>query len=46
MKIRLGLFENPYGDPTATWTNEEHHNVALNAARKSITLLKNDGILP
>lgn len=46
MKIRLGMFENPYGDPTATWTNEKHHEIALNAARKSITLIKNDGILP
>ena len=46
MKIRLGLFENPYGDPTATWTNAEHHDIAVNAARKSITLIKNDGILP
>ncbi len=46
MKIRLGMFENPYGDTTATWTNEEHHEIALNAARKSITLIKNDGVLP
>jgi beta-glucosidase len=46
MKIRLGLFENPYADPTTTWTNAEHHEIALNAARKSITLIKNNGVLP
>jgi len=46
MKIRLGMFENPYSDPTCTWTQENHHAIVLNAAKKSITLLKNDGVLP
>jgi len=46
MKFRLGMFENPYADPTCTWTKEDHHALALKAAGKSITLLKNDGILP
>ena len=46
IKIRLGMFENPYSDPTCKWTNQEHHALALKAAEKSITLLKNDGILP
>ena len=46
MKIRLGMFENPYSDPTCSWTKTEHHAIVLNAAKKSITLLKNDGILP
>jgi len=46
MKIRLGMFENPYSDPTCTWTKEDHHAIVLNAAKKSITLLKNDGVLP
>lgn len=46
VKIRLGMFENPYSDPTCTWTKPEHHAIALKAAQKSITLLKNDGILP
>ncbi len=45
-KIRLGMFENPYGDPTCKWTNAEHHPIVLNAARKSITLLKNNKLLP
>jgi len=46
MKFRLGLFENPYGDATEAWTNEAHHAIALEGARKSITLLKNNGVLP
>jgi beta-glucosidase len=45
-KIRLGMFENPYSDPTCKWTKEDDHALALKAAEKSITLLKNDGILP
>ncbi len=40
------MLENPFGEPTCVWTNQEHHAIALNAARKSITLLKNDGVLP
>lgn len=46
MKIRLGMFENPYSDPTVTWNSTDNHNIVLNAARKSITLVKNNGILP
>lgn len=46
IKIRMGMFENPYADPSCTWTNQKHHNIVLDAARKSITLLKNDNILP
>jgi len=46
MKFRLGLFENPYEDATANWTNQAHHAIALTAAKKSITLLKNNGVLP
>jgi beta-glucosidase len=46
MKMRMGLFENPYSDPTTTWTNAAHHAIVLEAAKKSITLLKNDGVLP
>jgi beta-glucosidase len=45
-KVRLGMFENPYGDPTCKWTNTDHHAIALEACKKSITLLKNDGVLP
>ncbi len=45
-KIRMGMFENPYSDPTCTYTKADHHAIVLNAAKKSITLLKNNGILP
>lgn len=49
MKFRLGLFEQPYSDPEEgmkTRLCREHRNTALEAARKSIVLLKNDGLLP
>lgn len=48
-KFRCGLFENPYGDSqkTAALTgNAEARALALEAARKSLCLLKNDGNLP
>ncbi|MAJ51591.1 MAG: beta-glucosidase [Flammeovirgaceae bacterium] len=48
-KFLLGLFENPFVDQSKTKSilfNEGHKELALNAARKSIVLLKNNGILP
>jgi beta-glucosidase-like glycosyl hydrolase len=45
-KIRMGMFENPFSDPTCTYNKNDHHAIVLNAARKSITLLKNDNVLP
>jgi len=49
-KFRLGLFENRYVDPAQAaevMLREEHRDLALEAARKSIVLLKNEGgILP
>ncbi len=45
-KFLAGLFEHPYGDPDAAEAltgNDEARAVALEAARKAITLLKNDG---
>ena len=49
-KFMLGLFENPYVDPdrAAKLTNSKaHQDLAAEAARRSITLLKNDGgLLP
>ncbi len=48
-KFRLGLFENPYVDEKKSYEVrmcEEHRATALEAAEKSIVLLKNDGILP
>ena len=49
MKFRLGLFEHPYADEEKTMEVrlcDEHRQTALEAARKSVVLLKNDGLLP
>jgi beta-glucosidase len=49
LKFRAGLFERPYADARraeAITGNAEAAQVALEAARKSIVLLKNDGVLP
>ncbi len=48
-KFRLGLFENALVDPArarAVTFNDAHQQLALEAARKAIVLLKNDGVLP
>ncbi|WP_315764136.1 glycoside hydrolase family 3 N-terminal domain-containing protein [Sphingomonas sp. Y38-1Y] len=48
-KFRAGLFENPYGDLRTAQRvtgNAEARALALEAARKSLCLLKNDGMLP
>jgi len=48
-KYLLGLFENPYVDEAAvpeSLDRREARELALEAARKSIVLLKNDGTLP
>jgi beta-glucosidase len=45
-KFRLGLFEDPYVDPTVAEQIvgcDAHRELALQAARETITLLKNDG---
>ncbi len=49
LKFRAGLFEQPYADAARAERitgNAEGAALALEAARKSIVLLKNDGILP
>lgn len=49
LKFRAGLFENPYADvksAQAITNNAEARAIALKAAQRSITLLKNDGTLP
>jgi beta-glucosidase len=56
LKFRLGLFENPYPEPEAAelFGKPEYREVALQAARESVTLLKNEhsnedgtgGVLP
>jgi len=49
VKFELGLFDKPYTDENA-WEQVircgEHRKLALEAARKSLVLLKNDGVLP
>lgn len=47
LKIRLGLFEQPYVDVAGIdLDGPEDQALAREVARKSITLLKNDGVLP
>lgn len=48
-RVRLGMFDddNPYDQiPYSDNDTPAHHHVSLEAARKSIVLLKNDQILP
>ena len=48
-KFALGLFDDPYADEAearGAFDNEENRALALRAARESIVLLKNDGVLP
>lgn len=49
VKFEMGVFENPYCDVEYAVEfvgNEESQAVNLEAARKAMTLLKNDGTLP
>jgi beta-glucosidase len=47
LKERLGLFDDPYRSATpAEGAQEAHRALALDAARRAITLLSNHGILP
>ena len=48
VKFALGLFDHPLTDPglrTRTYRSQAHLDLTLEAARKSMTLLKNDGHL-
>lgn len=47
MKLDMGLFEKPEkkGIPGCIGC-DEHQKVSLNAARKSVTMLRNNGVLP
>jgi beta-glucosidase len=49
MKLLSGMFENPYADAAYAvqiTNNAEARALAAEAARKTIVLLKNDGVLP
>ncbi|MBQ5355990.1 MAG: glycoside hydrolase family 3 C-terminal domain-containing protein [Clostridia bacterium] len=49
VKFSLGLFDEPFVDPDRAdriVRCEEHKRIAAKAARESLVLLKNDGILP
>ncbi len=49
LKFQLGLFENPYGDPVNgpyRLHTPAHAALANQASRESMTLLKNNGVLP
>ncbi|WP_320163915.1 glycoside hydrolase family 3 N-terminal domain-containing protein [uncultured Trichococcus sp.] len=49
LKFELGLFENPYPHPeliASAMDNTENNKYSHEAACKSVTLMKNDGILP
>lgn len=45
MKFMLGLFQNPYVN-TEKAALKKHYHVAKEVAKKSIVLLKNEGVLP
>ncbi len=49
LKFALGLFDHPYTDetlPAQVILHPEHRALALEVARRSMVLLKNDGLLP
>ena len=49
LKFEMGLFDNPFvseSDASRTVGSADHRQVALEAARASVTLLKNTGVLP
>ncbi|UII19961.1 galactose-binding domain-containing protein [Fulvivirga ligni] len=48
-KFKLGVFEDPYGDPENgpdTWFTPEHIGIATQAAKEAMNLIKNDGTMP
>jgi beta-glucosidase-like glycosyl hydrolase len=49
LKFKLGVFENPYGDPVNGPYRQHtpaYTALANQASRESLTVLKNDGVLP
>lgn len=46
-KFRQGIFDHPFIEVDAIELNtKKHHDLAVEAAQKSLVLLKNDGVLP
>lgn len=48
-KFQIGVFENPYVDPDLAERivgSDEHQALSLEAAEKSMTLVRNEGLLP
>lgn len=49
LKLRLGLFEDPYTDPAraaAVQLSPAHRALARRAAARTVVVLRNDGVLP
>jgi beta-glucosidase len=48
IKFELGLFEKPYSDKSLLRNvgSKEHRNIAREAVKQSLVVLKNDGVLP
>ena len=48
IKFEMGLFERPYSDKSLLGGvgSKEHRNIAREAVKQSLVVLKNDGILP
>jgi len=48
IKFEMGLFERPYSDKSLLRKvgSKEHRNIAREAVKQSLVVLKNDGVLP
>jgi len=48
VKFEMGLFERPYSDKSLLKKvgSKEHRNIAREAVKQSLVVLKNDGVLP
>ena len=48
IKFEMGLFERPYSDKSllSKVGSKEHRNIAREAVKQSLVVLKNDGVLP
>jgi len=48
IKFKMGLFERPYSDKSLLRNvgSKEHRNIAREAVKQSLVVLKNDGVLP